>query len=101
MLPGPPIEGVPEEEPEEPDRAGGDERGAPAPGEDDPGDEDGSDDGPHVRPRVEDAGGEGALLLGEPFGDRLDRGGVVCAPTQAAGRGGHPPPRDTAAPGAG
>ena len=64
-------------EPEEAREAGGDERPLPAPVERDPGNDQRGDERPHVRARVEDAGGEGALLLREPLRHRLDGGREV------------------------
>ena len=67
----------PENEPDEPHGAGADEGGVPSPAQGDGGDENGCDECRGVGAGVEEAGGEGAFLGGEPFGGGLDGGGEV------------------------
>src|SRR5258707_2289677 len=69
------VEEEPEDEPDESERAGEKKGGAPAPERRHPWGEERSDDGADAGAGVEDAGGEGALLFGEPLGDGLDAGG--------------------------
>ena len=76
-------EDEPDDEPEEAHRAGGQKGGSPVVVAEDDGDEPGDDDGADVRTGVEDAGGEGALLGGEPLGDGLDGGGEVAGFAEA------------------
>jgi hypothetical protein len=55
----------------------------PSPSHRDGGDEDGGDEGGGVGARVEEAGGEGALLGGEPFGGGFDGCGEVAGFAEA------------------
>src|SRR6267154_1481928 len=69
------VEEEPEDEPDKSERAGEKKSGAPAPTRSHPGRDERSDDGADAGAGVEDAGGEGALLFGEPFGDAFGAGG--------------------------
>ena len=72
--------------PDDPGKADGtrdDEGPLPSPGDGDPRNQEGGAEGADVGARIEDAGREGALLLGEPFSGGLDRGREVARLAQA------------------
>jgi hypothetical protein len=110
MLLGRAVVTNPEEEPEEPREARDDEGGLPVPGQGDGHDGPRGQNDADVAAGVEDAGREGALALGEPFGDGLDARGEVGrlaetereagdrkperAPREGMAHGGHAPDGD-------
>ena len=82
------IDERPGDDPDEAERAGDVEGGGPAVVDGQPGDGEGADDGADVAGAVEDAGGEGALLEGEPLADGLDGRREVAAFGQAEAEAG-------------
>src|SRR5260221_12145058 len=69
------VEQKPEYEPDKSYRAGKKKGGAPAPERSHPWRKERSNDGADAGASVEDAGGQGPLLFGEPFGNAFDAGG--------------------------
>ena len=76
-------EDEPEDEPDESHGAGADEGGVPAEAHGNGCDENGSDEGGGVGAGVEETGGEGAFVGGEPLGDGFDGGGEVAGFAEA------------------
>jgi hypothetical protein len=72
-----PVQPHPGHDPGKPDRAGSDERPAPTPVQCDVRDHQRPDHGAHIGSGIENARGERAFTLREPFGHRLNRGREV------------------------
>src|SRR5216684_3490081 len=83
------VQQKPEYEPAKSERASKKKGGAPAPERSHPWRQERRDDGADAGAGVENAGGQGALLFGEPFGDGFDAGGEDAgfAETQRETRG--------------
>src|ERR1035437_5609270 len=78
-----PVDQQPGDYPNEADAAGYQKSGLPSPEHYDEGHDDRSGDRTDIAPGVEDAGGQGAFLGGEPFRYGLDGGREVAAFGQA------------------
>src|SRR5260221_12318589 len=75
MLVGFAVEQKPEDEPDKAERAGKKKGGTPTPERCHPWRKERSNDSADAGAGVEDAGGQGALRFGEPFGNAFDAGG--------------------------